>query len=509
MKQDNLQPGSAAVVREQPKQSNLVRLQEEIRRTCGIAFGVVDCFRKLRSDYIATALDDQTRKLLAKIEVDVPVAPCLSRKVLHKMQRLQVDRSHDWSDWHFHVAHRVTKRALRVLEEEAPVSAHIGDLRIALNKGYLLSVLPLNLLLPKEVLSQFLPPKDFGDRGPTKCGDPYGIFSNESTIVKHGCLLGSSHFSQSVLVNIGGFCPIGCSDCYKSPITREITRKKAEKKLGLRLVPIDDHFRELVAYLNQNPSVTDVIISGGEPLMMSNRQLKRILTQLCAAKTLRTLRICTGCIFLGLPFRIDGELIGLLREFQDATGTTVTLQAHLSNHHQITPEAIIAVRKVVTRGINIYTQVPIRRGINFFPEDPDKTHEYLAKLGRMQVSIGVQPYVFLADMHPRTNAYYVPIEPLIKAWAELVESHRYPGLERPRSLSILHRRRNIILSGHTLFAMRKEVDEDEGVVRYFIPAPSFVTSGGTKSHYYMYEEPLMEENRDPKSLERLRDSWFS
>ena len=93
----------------------------------------------------------------------------------------------------------------------------------------------------------------------------------------------------------------------------------------------------------------------------------------------------------------------------------------------------------------------------------------------------------------------------------VVESHEYPGLERPKTLSVLFEGGNIILSGHVLFSAKKELDKENGRVIYHIPR--VCTQTGWKPQIvevFDYEEPLLEGiNDDPNSLERLKRSYFS
>jgi L-lysine 2,3-aminomutase len=264
--------------------------------------------------------------------------------------------------------------------------------------------------------------------------------------------------------------------------------------------------------MNQHPKVYDIIISGGEPLTISNSELKWMLAEFKKAKFLKVLRICTGTLFLGLPFRFDDGLLDALTEFSASTGVRVTFNTHLSTYYQMTPEAVFATWRARDRGFSIYSQVPIREGLNFFSDNVDRTIEVWRRLGELQLLCNVEPYKFIIDMHPRTLAYYVPIECAIKVWGMVCESHEQPELQRPRTLSIFSRQGNIILSGHTLFAMRKDVNRKRKTVTYWIPkthSPG-VYRPGRKMQYFRYDEPLMESRNDnPTSLEELAARWFT
>ncbi len=416
----------------------------------------------------------------------------------------------DWGDTSFHLKNRI--QDINDLIEIRPEleSKKESILNIIKNKGYLLSILPLNLFMPEEVLLQFIPPNDFSVPHPLKDIDPYGIASPNVKIIKNSIWIASKKFEHTVLMNIHGHCPIGCSDCYKSFYVRE---KGHENELGAgdpyEKVPkkLKHQTKYLVEWLNTNPQIYDVIISGGEPFLRQNNHIKILLNEFRNARYLRILRFCTGVIFLGLPFRIDDELLDIINEFTEDTDTKITFQTHISNHLQISPEAVLSVKKIKKRGFSIYSQTPIKKGINFFLDDLEKTIFYFRELVKKQFLIGVEPYKFIVDMHPRTLAYYIPIEALIKAYGHLFDSHNIPELERPKTLSILSKQGNLVLSSHSLFAMKKEVDYSNKLVKYRIPKLTLNNEMTSIEEFY-YTEPLSQLNEDPDSLEKLRKNWF-
>jgi len=469
---------------------------------------ILHLFKLMRHEYCKKHEYD-IKNLLKMANFDIPTKDIYveNEELLYEI----IDKEGlDWGDTNFHLRYRIQDvNDLITLRPELQDSKS-SILKVVNEKGYLLSILPLNLLLSREVLNQFLPPPDFSIPHPVKDIDPYGIASPDAKVMKNNLWLGSKKFPHSVLMNIHGHCPIGCSDCYKSYYVRE---KGREDKLGAgdpyEELPIrlKEQVKLLVEWLNANPQVYDVIISGGEPLLRPNTHIKLMLEEFKKAKHLKIMRICTGVIFLGLPFRIDDELLKTLSEFVEETGIKITFQAHLSNYLQITPEAVIAVKKIREAGFNIYSQTPIKEGVNFFSNDIEKTIIFLRELVRKQFLIGVEPYKFIVDMHPRTIAYYVPIELLAKVFSALFDSHVIPDLERPKTLSILSKQGNLILSWHSLFAMKKEVDTKKGIVKYHIPKVILEKIEEVIDDY-VYEEPLLVSNKDPDSLLKIRNNWL-
>jgi L-lysine 2,3-aminomutase len=413
----------------------------------------------------------------------------------------------------------------RVTHEGAAADRGISSVENPDKSYYDLSILPLNTVLDESVLKYFLPALDYFEPESTKKDDPYGIILGKSraklgtktpaAIVSNTSriILGTHKFSHTVLFNIDFYCPIGCSNCYKTRMgTRESFSATSpvydHPELGLLGSPnrssAVQQSQELVEWMNEDErgqQVYDVILSGGEPLSLSNQLISSVLSEFKLASNLKIFRICTGTLFLGLPFRFDNELLDILEEFSLETGVRITIQAHLGNHFMISPESLIAVDKIKARGISIYSQIPIKAGINFFIDDLDKTLEYLIELGRIQAYIGVEPYMFIVDMHPSTNSEYIPIELLMQVWGSLVESHDYPGLERPRTLSILCEQGNIILSGHTLFAVEKHVDVLNKKVIYRIPRVGASLNWKPEVvEYFTYEEPLIAGINDAEKI---------
>jgi L-lysine 2,3-aminomutase len=510
----------------------------------------------LRAIYLERNDSPATRAVCAKAQISFDTSLVANEVLVAVASEI----GWNWGDWHSHLAKRFHlhrdsgedefQMAYDLLPEllsrkEILLAAIKKGMNVLSASGkaerrfYDLSMLPLNLLLGERAVRYFLPPLDYFQPHSTKKEDPYGLLWAPSRAAsakdlpaavvssEDRLLLGAHKFSHTFLMNIDFYCPIGCSDCYKTRFgTREYVGGSDQhtnpslyvhpvygKAVPPNFSSINDQAKRVVTWLNSDPrgrSVYDVIVSGGEPLILSNEKLKAFLGELRGAKNLRILRICTGTLFLGLPMRIDDELVEILDHFSSETGVRVTIQAHLACHEQIVAESVIAVSRLRKRGINIYSQVPIKEGINFFVSDLRRTVNELALLGKKQVAIGVEPYMFIVDMHPSTNAFYVPIEPLICVWGALVESHDYPGLERPRTLSILFEGGNIILSGNTMLAMTKAVDKDRGIVTYRIPRVGPDQSNRPSiAEVFEYSEPLGPHNENPDSLGLLRERWLA
>lgn len=457
-------------------------------------------FKLLRQRWFERENKGPLGRLFERVGTEVP-EPCqLASEARERLETLAQRWGLSWAEVDFHRRYRI--KSIRDLERSRLVeAATLDEIRQVTNAGYKLSILPLNAILPAEVRNKFIPEGDYFTEHPAASGDPYGLELARIVDEASGLTIGHQKFPSTLLVNVTTECPIGCVGCYKSIWVRE-----EGHPYGTNEYTLPRQSAAVRNWLNAHPSVYDVIISGGEPLNNSTGTIHALLDKLRDAQHLKVLRICTGTLFQGLSCRCDDDLIGHLTEFQESTGCRVTINAHLSNHLQITPEALVAVRRLRKAGISILSQVPIQEGINFFRADVKKTITYWTELGRRQAVAGIEPYKMIVDMHPRTQRRYVPIEPLCRVWSHMAESHEYPEITRPRTLSVLCAQGNIVLSGHLLSLSKKEVDPIRGIVKYVIPGAVSVESPGSGvDKFFEYIEPLISEmNDDPGSLAQTR-----
>lgn len=114
----------------------------------------------------------------------------------------------------------------------------------------------------------------------------------------------------------------------------------------------------IFSYLEQHAEVRDVLLSGGDPLMMSDAKLRGILTRLRAIKHIEFLRIGSR-VPIVLPQRITPELCAMLREF-----SPLFLSIHCNHPRELSKEAEIALGCLVDHGIPLGSQTVLLRGVN-------------------------------------------------------------------------------------------------------------------------------------------------
>ncbi len=203
---------------------------------------------------------------------------------------------------------------------------------------------------------------------------------------EHSPVPGLVHrYADRVLLLAGVACPVLCRFCTRRrrtgrvPSTEEIELKQA--------------FR----YLRERPSVREVILSGGDPLMLSDRKLNGLLARLREIPHLGVIRIHTR-VPGALPQRVTFSLSRLIASFHP-----VWMNLHFNHPREITPGARAACRLLADAGIPLGSQTVLLAGVN---DDP----AVLTGLFRALVALRVRPYyLFQADTVQGTAHFRVPL----------------------------------------------------------------------------------------------------
>ncbi len=164
---------------------------------------------------------------------------------------------------------------------------------------------------------------------------------------------------------------------------------------------------EGIRYIAEHPEVTNVLLTGGDPLIMSTRRLREIITRLREIPHVRIIRIGTKIPAFN-PFRIlqDKPLQDLLCEYSSAD-RRIYLMAHFDHPRELTPAAREGLAKFIDCGVICVNQCPLIRGVN---DDP----EVLAELYRELSWVGCTPYYLFQG---RPTAGNEPYEvPIVRGW---------------------------------------------------------------------------------------------
>jgi lysine 2,3-aminomutase len=172
---------------------------------------------------------------------------------------------------------------------------------------------------------------------------------------------------------------------------------------------IDPRFIEGgLEYIRNHPEVRDVVISGGDPLMLSDRKLEEILKGLRAIPHIEIMRIGTRvpCV---LPQRVTEPLVAMMKKYHP-----VYMNVHFNHPDEITPESSRALNLIADAGIPLGNQTVLLKGVN---DDPITMRRLMQKL----LTVRVRPYyIYQADYVSGTEHLRTTVEKGI----EIMESLR-------------------------------------------------------------------------------------
>lgn len=195
--------------------------------------------------------------------------------------------------------------------------------------------------------------------------DPYGDD-------KHDKGNGVLHkYDYTALVVTSEYCAMYCRHCFR------------KRMVGLPNDLTVKNFEKAAAYIAEHPEITNAIMSGGDPLMLPTKVLKKMLDALKDIDHLNHVRIGSR-VPVSYPIRLfDDELIAVLNAFN--AEKTLFVPTHFNHVREITDVSTEAVRRLRNAGITVNNQAVLLAGVN-------DSAEALVDLMNGLLRIGVNPY---------------------------------------------------------------------------------------------------------------------
>ncbi|MDH5562270.1 MAG: KamA family radical SAM protein [Nitrospirota bacterium] len=193
-------------------------------------------------------------------------------------------------------------------------------------------------------------------------------------------------YPDRVLLMVTNQCPIYCRFC---------TRKRLVGKPGfLKKGELD----QAVAYLREHTEVRDVILSGGDPLLLPDHLIERILKALRSIPHLELIRFGTR-VPGTLPERITPELCEIVKQYHP-----IYMNLHFNHPDELTPEVKEACGRLADAGIPLGAQTVLLKGVN---DDPD----IMKRLMHQLLLARIKPYyLYMADLTKGTNHFRTTVE---------------------------------------------------------------------------------------------------
>jgi lysine 2,3-aminomutase len=226
------------------------------------------------------------------------------------------------------------------------------------------------------IAAQFLPREEELTLDPLERADPIG---DEAHSPVHGVV---HRYPDRVLLKLTHTCAVYCRFCFR----REMVGPEGHGNMT------SAQLDEAMAYIAQRPDIWEVIVTGGDPLVLSPRRLRETMDRLTAIPHVKVVRFHTRIPVVD-PAAVTDDLVEALK----APGKTTWIALHANHPREMTPAARAACARLVDGGIAMVSQTVLLKGVN---DDP----ETLGALMRAFVETRIKPYyLHHTDLAPGTG----------------------------------------------------------------------------------------------------------
>jgi lysine 2,3-aminomutase len=275
---------------------------------------------------------------------------------------------------------KTLRRAADLAEVGLVAPDRIAQLeRVAAQYAIAISPVLANLIDPLDpndpIARQFIPDSAELDTNVGERADPIGDDA-------HCPVEGIVHrYPDRVLLKLVHVCPVYCRFCFR----REMVGPRGRGGLS------ENALKAAFAYIASHPEIWEVILTGGDPLVLSTRRLRDVMRALAAIEHVKILRVHTR-MPVAVPSRVTKELVRVLKSVGKATYVVL----HANHPRELTASALAACARFVDAGVPVLSQTVLLRGVN---DDP----ETLGALMRRLVEARIKPYyLHHLDLAPGT-----------------------------------------------------------------------------------------------------------
>ena len=309
-----------------------------------------------------------------------------------------MDEIEHTQDWTWQLAHRITtidalRKVVELDEDELAGATGSGALSFAITPYY------ATRLKSAALRRTVVPSMQELYSGEDEFEDPLGEEAHRVT--PH--LIHT--YPDKVLFLVSRFCPVYCRYCTRSRLVGEPNPAQSAS------------FESSFQYIAAHPEIRDVLISGGDPLSLTDSVLDDLLTRIRAIPHVRMVRVGSKVPAV-LPMRITDALCDMLRKDR------VWLSLHFTHPDELSEETRTACRKLADHGVGMVSQTVLLKGVN---DDADTLTELFYGL----LEMNVKPYYLLQCDPVRGSAHFrTPVEQGIR----LIQSlhGRISGLAIPQ-----------------------------------------------------------------------------
>lgn len=311
-----------------------------------------------------------------------------------KAPRWKNATSKEWHDWMWQVRHRVTtleelETVLRLTDEERRgIEKVLKKYRMAITPYYASIMDPEDATCP--IRMQAVP--TFSESVPGR-GDLHDPLAEDRDMVAPNLV---RRYPDRALLIVTDQCSMYCRFCTRRRLVGAVDkpRPRAEMEAAFQL-------------LETTPAVRDVIVSGGDALIMDDAHLESIVSRLRAIKHIEVIRLGTRTPVV-CPMRITPALVKMLKKYQP-----IYINTHFNHPREITPEAVRACELLVDGGLPVSNQTVLLRRIN-------SSGVIIKNLVHGLLKMRVRPYyLFQCDLSEGIEHFRAPVAKGIEIMEEL------------------------------------------------------------------------------------------
>ena len=301
----------------------------------------------------------------------------------------------EWNDWRWQVRNRVEtleelKKYIELTPaEEEGVKKSLATLRMAITPYYLSLIDPNNPHCP--IRRQAIPTAAEVHQSPADLLDP--LHEDEDSPVP-----GLTHrYPDRVLFLITDMCSMYCRHCTRRRFAGQHDCESTQ-----------DRIQAAIDYIARTPQVRDVLLSGGDALMVGDKMLESIIQRLRAIPHVEIIRLGSRTPVV-CPQRITDDLVNMLKKYHP-----IWLNTHFNHPNEVTEEAMAACAKLADAGVPLGNQTVLLRGVN---DDTEIMKQLVHDLVRMRV----RPYyIYQCDLSMGLEHFRTPVSKGI----EIIENLR-------------------------------------------------------------------------------------
>lgn len=250
-----------------------------------------------------------------------------------------------WNDWMWQLTHTINtledlEQVIHLTEEERIGIENVKQsIALRITPYYAMLMDPDDPNCP--IRMQAVPLSHEMERSPWDMADP--LHEDEDAPAP-----GLTHrYPDRVLFLITNQCSMYCRHCTRRRFSGQVGQSVPKQQLD-----------EAIDYIRRTPQIRDVLLSGGDGLLVNDKQLEYIISNLRAIPHVEIIRIGTRAPVV-FPQRITDNLLSMLRKYHP-----VWINTHFNHPAEFTPKAIEACHKIVDAGIPLGNQTVLLRGVN-------------------------------------------------------------------------------------------------------------------------------------------------